>query len=249
MSPMDELERLDKDASGLLEKIAAGAGEDCALQFDVLLYEFVWRYLRANSGRIAERVGRYVGSDAAAGPPLLANELAEVAHDATTLALRRVREKAGRFDAAQGKATLWVLGAAEYAFVEVAKAIAAARRPTHYTFEDPQTFLEVPDSSPSTEEHILAKISNEQALEEAARALSEHEYAALRLVHTLKFSYAEAAEVIFGDAGMDRAIDGLLVRGRRKLAEAWQDRQPPTNAHGAGKVSGPSVDNTGESHV
>lgn len=48
---------------------------------------------------------------------------------------------------------------------------------------------------------------------------------ALRLVVTLGYSYAEAAKELLGDAAKTRQIDGLLTRGKRKLALAWEGRR------------------------
>jgi DNA-directed RNA polymerase specialized sigma24 family protein len=251
---MDELERLDERALGLLLRLASNPEDPCGREFDALLYEFVWRYLRAKGEDIATRVAVYTGSSGPAAPALQPGELAEVAHDATILALRRVRDNAARFDPGRGKTTLWVIGAAEYAYVEVAKAIAHARRSPSLVFEDPNDLPHIPDSSPSTEEHVVGKVANEQALSEAVSVLSEREFAALRLVDTLELTYAEAAERMFGDAGMDRVVEGLLTRGRRRLAAAWEGRQPSVSggsskSRGAGKVPGRSADNVGEEHV
>lgn len=246
---MDYLEHLDQRALDLLGQLAESPEGDIERQFDALLYEFVWRYLRAKGEEITARVARYTGATSAVAPQPQPSELAEVAHEATIIALRRVRERAARFDSTRGKPTLWVIGAAEYAYVEVAKAIVGARRSPQLVFHDPGDLLHIPDSSPSTEEHVISKLSNEQALHEAAKALSEREFIALRLVDTLEFTYAEAAERMFGEASMARAVEGLLRRGRRKLAAAWQDRPPSVSGSSTGKVTGLDADDLGEEHV
>ena len=246
---MDQPNHLDEPARELLAALAERPDEDLARRFDALLYEFVWRHLRAGGERIAFRVARYTSSAGIPAPRLQAGELTEVAHEATTIALRRVRQKASEFDPARGTPTSWVIGAAEYAYVEVAKAIAAARRSPRLSFQDPQDLLDVPDWNPSTEEHVISKLSSELALREAAEVLDDHEFAALRLVDTLKFSYAEAAEVMFGEANMERTVEGMLRRGRRKLAAAWQDRKPSVSGSPTGKVSTQGAENPGEEHV
>jgi DNA-directed RNA polymerase specialized sigma24 family protein len=246
---MDHPKHLDEPARELLAALAERPDEDLARRFDALLYEYVWRYLRARSETIASRVARYTSNPGIHAPRLQAGELAEVAHEATTIALRRVRQKAGEFDPARGGPVSWVIGAAEYAYVEVAKAIAAARRSSRLSFQDPQDLLDVPDWSPSTEEHVISKLSSEQALREAAEVLSDHEFAALRLVDTLKFTYAEAAEVMFGEANMERTVEGLLRRGRRRLAAVWQEHKPSVSGSPTGKVSRQGVENSGKEHV
>jgi DNA-directed RNA polymerase specialized sigma24 family protein len=242
---MSELQRLDEEAAQLLAQIADDPDGECARRFDTLLYPFVFGYLRTQRDRIAARVAAYAGAEGAAAPSLLPEELAEVAHDATATALRRVRKNAARFDQRRGTATDWVIGAAQFAFVEVAKSVVAARRSPRMAYHDPQDLELLAGAAPSTEEHVLAKLGDEEALEQAAEVLGERELAAVRLVHTLHLSYAEAAEAIFGDASMTRAVEGLLTRGRAKLATAWQDRRPASGAGAGGKVSGEGADNTG----
>jgi DNA-directed RNA polymerase specialized sigma24 family protein len=246
---MSELQRLDEEAGELLAQIADDPEGECARRFDTLLYRFVFGYLRANTNRIATRVAARVGVGGVAAPALLAEELSEVAHDATTIALRRVREKAVRFDPRRGTPTNWVIGAAEFAFVEVAKSVVAARRSPRLAFHDPEDLAVLADCAPSTEEHVLAKVSSEQALEEAVEVLSEREWAAIRLVDTLQLSHAEAAGVIFGDAAMARSVEGLLTRGRPKLAAAWSERRAAFGMRATGKVSGEDAENTGGENV
>jgi len=43
--------------------------------------------------------------------------------------------------------------------------------------------------------------------------------------------------MIFGDASMTRQVDGLLTRGKRKLAAAWIDRKPSPHTAGGTNVS------------
>lgn len=246
---MSELQRLDEEAGELLAQIADDPDGECARRFDTLLYAFVFAYLRTNAHRIAARVAARAGASGTAAPELLNEELSEVAHDATTIALRRVREKAARFNPRRGTPTGWVIGAAEFAFVEVAKSVVAARRSSSLAFCGPEDLDLLAGYAPSTEEHVLAKVSSEQALEEAVEVLSEREWAAIRLVDTLHFSHAEAAEAIFGDAAMARSVEGLLTRGRPKLASAWCERRAAFGASAAGKVSGEDADNSGGENV
>lgn len=231
---MDPIEELNRRGRALLAELAADPDSDCWRQFDALFYPAVWRYLRANHAIVSARVARYVKVDGVVAPDVLPEEIDEVALEATTVALRRVRENAARFDPDRGTPTMWVIGAAEYAYVEVAKTIVAARRSDRLQFVPPEDLLEVPDRNPTTEEHVFRHVEDAEALEDAVNHVSEKEFAALRLVLTAGYSYAEAAEVIFGDATMTRQVDGLLTRGKRKLAEAWTNRKPsPRGASGS----------------
>jgi RNA polymerase sigma factor (sigma-70 family) len=223
---VDGIDELDRRGRQLLAELAADPASDCWRQFDALFYELVWKYLRSCHRVLGARVARYLGVEGDVAPPLQPGEVEEVAHDATKVALRRVRQNAARFDHERGTPTKWVIGAAEYAYVEVAKTIAAARRPDRTRFVPPEELFDIPDSNPTTEEHVLRHLQDEEALADAAEHLSEKEFAAVRLTITAGYSYAEVAELMFGDAAMTKQVDGLLTRGKRKLAAAWESRRP-----------------------
>lgn len=239
---MDEIEDLDTRGLELLQRLAGDPDNDCRRQFDALYYELVWRYLRASHFVLAVRVSKYLGLGSAVAPQVLEGEVDEVAHEATTIALRRVRERAARFDPNRGTPTKWVIGAAEYAWVDVAKTIVNARRSERLVFVDPQDFDEVVSSHPSTEEYVLARLRDDEALADAASSLTSTEFAAIRLVITLGYSYAEAAERIFGDSAKTKQIDGLLTRAKAKLARAWIDRRPAHRGAKDANFSDPDAD-------
>jgi DNA-directed RNA polymerase specialized sigma24 family protein len=225
---MDGIENLDRRGRELLAELAADPDSDCWRQFDALFYPHVWRYLRANHAVLGARVARYLKVDGIVAPEVLPEEVDEVAHEATMIGLRRVRQNAARFDPDRGTPTMWVVGASEFAWIEVAKAIAAARRSDRLQFVPPEDLAHGPDRNPTTEEHVLRHLADAEALADAADQVSEKEFAALRLVVTAGYSYAEAAAMIFGDATMTKRVGGLLERGKPKLAEAWADRRPST---------------------
>jgi hypothetical protein len=66
-----------------------------------------------------------------------------------------------------------VIGNAHYAYIEVSKAIVAARRSERLVFLAPEDLLAVRDPNPSTEEHVLRHLENEEALEDAANHVSD----------------------------------------------------------------------------
>src|SRR4051795_1760016 len=104
---MDAIDELDDRGRELLAELADNPDSDCWRQFDALYYELVWKYLRVNHQTLAARVARYVGVAAVIAPQVLAEEIDEVAHEATTIALRRVRQHASRFDPDCGTPTMW----------------------------------------------------------------------------------------------------------------------------------------------
>lgn len=225
---MDELDRL---GYALLLELAVEPTTDCARKFDALYYEIVWKSLRANYPFLGQRVARYLRQVGTIAPHVRPEEADEIAHEATKLALRRVRENAGRFDPAKGTPTVWVIGAAEYAFIEVAKAISKARRSSELLFVSPELLHGEPDPKGSPEEQVLQRFSDEEALGKAASHLTEKELVAIRMVLTAGYSYRETAERIFGNASLTKQVDGLLTRAKRKLAEAWEsDRSIETPA-------------------
>lgn len=230
---MDGMEELDQRGAALMAELAVEPEGDCAPLFNALYYELVWRYLRANHAKLGARVARYLGVDVVLAASVLEDEVVDVAHEATDVALRRVRQNAGRFDASRGTATGWVIGAAEFAWVDVAKRIIAARAKAPLLVA-PEDLLAVADPSPTTEEHVLRHLEDAEALADAACHLNENEWAAVRLVVTAGYSYAEAAKVIYGDETKTKQLGGLLERGKAKLAVAWKDRRPsPSGAGGA----------------
>ncbi len=233
---MDGMDELDQRGAELMAGLADDPEGEYAPLFNALYYELVWRYLRANHAKLGARVARYLGLDGSVVAGVLEEDVVEVAHETTDVALRRVRQGAGRFDPARGTATGWVIGAAEFAWVDVAKRVVAARTKAPLIVA-PEDLLTVADPSPTTEEHVLGHLEDTEALTDAARRVNENEWAAIRLVVTAGYSYAEAAKLIFGDETKTKQIGGLLERGKAKLAEAWNDRRPsPSGARGANLV-------------
>ncbi|HEY3462558.1 MAG TPA: sigma-70 family RNA polymerase sigma factor [Gaiellaceae bacterium] len=241
---MDGTEELDQRGAELLAELAADPESECWRQFDALYYELVWRYLKASHPVLSGRVARYLRVDGLVAPDVLNSEVADVAHEATLVALRRVRENAGRFDPDQGTATSWVIGAAEFAWVDVAKTIASARR-SDDLYAGPDDLLAVADPSPTTEEHVLQHLEDAEALVDAASHLSANEWAAVRLVITAGYSYAETAKLIFGDETKTKQVDGLLQRGKAKLADAWKSRKPSTSGAGGANLADRTDDKEG----
>jgi hypothetical protein len=125
---MDETEELDRRGAALLADLAKNPIDECRRQFDALYYELVWRYLRTSNKTLGARVANYLKADGVVAPEVPEEDVADLAHEATLIALRRVREKAWKFEPSRGTATGWVIGAAEFAWVEVARTIVTARK-------------------------------------------------------------------------------------------------------------------------
>lgn len=232
---------IDRHGARLLAALAADPEDEaCAREFDSLLYPLIWGYLRANHVVLGGRVARYIGVEGAVAPQILPEEVDEVAHAATVVALRRVRNHPGRFDPDRGTASGWAINAAEFAYVEVAKDIVRARRSVELQYKDPVDIAELADA-PSHESAVERRIVDAEDLADAASHVSELEWTALRLVITLGYSYTDAAEKIYGDSSMSNHVDNLLQRGKRKLAAAWSDRRPTARGASSPGASSPNV--------
>jgi DNA-directed RNA polymerase specialized sigma24 family protein len=222
----DGITDLNSRGAKILAHLAEFPGDTVsAREFDAAFYQLIWQYLRERHRFLGARVARYLGKPGSMVATLLEGEVDEAAHDATTTALRRVRQGAGKFDPALGTATDWVKGSAELAYSEVARAIIAARRSETLTFLDPDDLLDVEDPGQSTEEHVLRHIGDEDALADAARLLTDREYASVRLRYTLGYSRAETAEIIFGDPTKVRQTDRIAAQALAKLTVAWEDKR------------------------
>ncbi|MDX6516045.1 MAG: hypothetical protein QOH73_1711 [Gaiellaceae bacterium] len=230
---MDE-EELDRRGAELLAELSENPTEDCRRRFDALYYELVWRYLRASNKKLAARVARYLNAEGVIAPEVPEDEVADVAHEATLIALGRVHKNAWKFDGSRGTATGWVIGAAEFAWVEVAKSIVSARHADVVQFDE---ILELEDPGPSTEEHVLRHLGDAEALAEAASHVDENEWHALRLVITGGYSYKEVAVMLFGDEQEWKKVDRLLQAGKAKLGRAWEERRRSQRAAGGANLA------------
>lgn len=236
---MNPIDQLNENGRELLARLVHDPEPACAQQFDALFYFPVWRHLVDSAGVLGTRVARYLGKDSALVPPLPPREVESVAHDAAKTGLRRVRENAHKFDPVRGTPLMWVIGAAEFAFIEVSKDIFKLRR--RQKLLPPEDMTALGEIAPSTEEHVIRHISDAEAFAAAADHLSEQELVALSMVAAGGYSYAEVAEKLFGDRTLTKRVDGLLSRGKRKLAAAWEDRRP-TPSGAAGTKLSPSPD-------
>lgn len=239
-------EELDKYGAQLLAEMAADPESRACQQFAGVFYPVIWGFLRANHRNVGTIVGGYAGSDKSAAPELLDEEVDDAAHAATERAIKRLRRNAAWFDPEKGTATKWILGAAGFAFVEVAKETVAKRtRRPKIDPEDPAVVAEKVDAAGALEEDFLWRVINEQTYAEVADLLNENEWTALRLRVLMEMSCAAIARAMFDDETKTRRVEGLLERGKKKLAAAWEDRRPSRKKVTATNVRA-STDDKGE---
>jgi hypothetical protein len=230
--------KLDRQGAFLLAALARGHDPDLARKFDTLFYELTWRHLRDNHATLGARVARRLKTKGSVIPYIQERELDDVAHDATSRALHRVRNGAARFDPSRGKVTAWVVIAAEFAYVEVAQEVAKARRSEELTFVDPADIAEIAGPAMSTEEFVIGRLDDAQALAEAAELLTVEQFTLIRARINGGYSRAELALAVFGDASAVKRVDYLFECAKKALAEAWADKRPGSGTSSAGfKVS------------
>jgi hypothetical protein len=237
---------LDEYGARLLAQMAVDPDGPACRQLGGVFYPVLWGFLRANHRRLGTIVGGYAGSDRAAAPELLEEEVDDVAHAATAKAIERLRRNAAQFDPTEGPATKWALGAAGFAFVEEAKkAVAKRTRGPQIVLQDPTELQEQIDDQTALEEDMLRRVIKEQTYAEVAELLNENEWTALRLRVVMGMPCPAIASAMFGDETKTRKVEGLLERGKKKLAIAWQDRRPSTRRVRATNVRA-STDDKGE---
>lgn len=220
-------EELDEYGARLLADIASDPESPACHEFARIFYPVVWGFLRSNHRRVGAIVGGYAGSDRSAAPELLEEEVDDAAHDATDKAIKRLQRNAARFDPNKGPATKWILGAGGFAFVEEAKKTVSKRtRGPKIVPEEPAELAKTKDDHGALEEDFLRRVTDEETFAEIADVLNENEKTALRLRAVMGMPCAAIAGAMFGDETKTRKVEGLLERGKKKLAVAWQDRRP-----------------------
>lgn len=215
---MDTAEELAARATGLLLAVADGR-DGAATAYDTLLYPLVLAAVRKRGRLLAAQAQRLTGTDGFAVPVVPDCDAEWVANDVTVLALERARAAAARFDPARGDGASWALRQAAFAYVDVVRGAYGTRRSMTVTpVEDGD--LEAPlareQAGISTEELVETKA----ALDHALAALPDLERRAVLFVRYYGLSYAETAELLFGDAGQTRRVDKALQSARRRLATA-----------------------------
>ncbi len=186
--------------------------------FDAYFYPLVVHYVRKRRYTLGRMAGRAAVPDGV----LPADRRDEAAHMTAVIALNRARASAKDFDPERGTAEDWVLRAAAWAFQETTRDLTDRRRRLKLVAtDDDELQRQVDDrrTAPDTFEIVAAR----ERLASIFELLTAEEQHAVILCRRDGHTYAEAAEILFGDAEATKRIDRLLQSATVKLRSA-----PPT---------------------
>lgn len=221
-------------ASALLLAVAAGrpgAATELATELYKVLFAAARKRARAVGGRVR------AGTDGIAIPPVPPADWDSVAHDVTVHALNRLVANARRFDPDRGDGLMWALRQVNLSYVDVVRDTYQLRRALRAVPTDDEQLIPVAEArrpGPDT----AALVEARQQLDAALAALTlEERQVTLALSH-YGYSYAETAQLVFGEAAATGRVDRVRRSAKRKLtlAEArWRasaDDAPAAEAPG-----------------
>lgn len=206
-----------------------GAATALATELYKVLFAAARQRARAVGGRIRG------GADGVAIPPVPPADWDSVAHDVTVHALGRLVENARRFDPDRGDGLMWALRQVNLSYVDVVRDTYRLRRALHAIPTDDEQLIPVADAhrpGPDT----AALVETRQQLDAALAALTVEERQVTLALSHYGYSYAETAELLFGDASATGRVDRVRRSARRKLALAearWRARTDDAPAAGA----------------
>jgi DNA-directed RNA polymerase specialized sigma24 family protein len=204
----------------LLRAIAAGV-PDAAQDYDTLLYPIIYGAVKQRGRLLASQAARLTGTDGIPVPAVPACDVDWIANDVAVHALEHARATARRFDPARGDGVTWALRAAAFSYVDVVRATYGTRRALTIVPTDDEQLRVAVDAASATQDPAVI-VEQRAALDAALEALTPDErFVVLATIH-YGMSYAETAQLLFGDAGQVRRIDRLRQSARRSLAEAEQ---------------------------
>lgn len=218
MIAVTEPEEIASRASELLLAVAAGH-PGAAREYDTLLYPMIFAAVKQRGRLLVTQAARTTGTDGISVPFVPDCDLEWVSNDVAVHALERARANAGRFDPARGDGATWALRQAAFSYVDVVRATYGTRRtmtvvPTEEQELDVALHRDRVGIDPATVVELRA------ALDAALATLpSQERFVVLATLHH-GLTYAETAELLFGDATQVRRVDRLRQSARRRLAEA-----------------------------
>lgn len=207
-----------KRALALLNAVGREPTPTAVHAFDEFYYPLVVSFVRKRHRAIGLEVAAKTGATGSAAPLLSLRHVEEAAHVTALVALRRARASARGFDPALGSPTSWVLRAASFAYVEVAKRLARDDE----RLGDPDTEAEAQPAPPDISDPAVL-VEQHAQLDDLFLVLGDDERRVVVLVLRYSYSYAEVAAVLFGDATATKRVDRLLQSARKKLAIRWAE--------------------------
>lgn len=213
-------------ASMLLRAIAAGV-PGAADDYDTLLYPLIYAAVKKRGRLLASQAARLTGTDAMPLPTVPVCDLDLIANDVAVQALERARATAQRFDPARGDGLMWAFRAASFSYVDVVRATYGTRRALVMVPTEDEQLTQAADGAGCAPDPAVV-IEQRAALDAALATLTDAErFVVLATMH-YGLSYAETAQLLFGDAGLARRVDRLRQSARRALAKADQQWRAKT---------------------
>lgn len=206
----------------LLLALAEESTPQLVKEFDNCFYPIVKRYVlkrRLTLNQMARGVSL-------PNVHLEGERLEETAHQTAVIACARARAAAAEFDPARGSAEAWVLRNAAYAYREVAANLADSRRRLRAAPTDDAALQDEIDSrheAPDTADVVVAR----ERLHSLFELLDETERNVVILCRRDGYTYAQAAEILFGDASKTSRVGRVL-----RLALFKLNQSPSNNPEG-----------------
>jgi DNA-directed RNA polymerase specialized sigma24 family protein len=209
-------------ALALLNAVAREPSPTAVRVFDEFFYPLVVAYVRKRHRMLGLEVAARSGNGGSAAPLLSRHQIDEAAHVTALTALRRARASARRFDPERGSPVAWVLRAAGFAYVEVAKAMAQDERRL-MTQAEADAEADIGQPAPAAMSDPAEAVAGQDLIDQVFLVLADDERAVAILRLRYDSTYAEIAEALFGDASATKRVDHLLYSARRKLATRWTE--------------------------
>jgi DNA-directed RNA polymerase specialized sigma24 family protein len=212
-------------ASMLLRAIAAGV-PGAAEDYDTLIYPLIYRVVKHRGRLLASQAARGTGTDNLPVPVVPGCDLEWIAHDVAVHALTRAKATAKRFDETRGDGLMWAIRAASFSYIDVVRETYGTRRFLKMVPTEHEQLSELAEDAVTAADPALI-IEQRHALDAALSALAYDERRVVLATSHYGLSYAETAELVFGDPGQVGRVDRVLRSARRKLIEAerkWQEQ-------------------------
>lgn len=216
MIRLDFFER--KHALALMNAVARDSTAAAVQAFDEFFYPLVVNYIAEQHDTIGFEVASWMGASGSACPKLDSHQVEEAQQRVALISLRRARASATRFDPAQGSPVAWVLRAAAYAYVEVAKQLARDQDELAVSQEAMETV-----AAPA--EDLAETLGRQQMVDDLFLVLSDDERRVVALVLRHGYTYKQAARWLFGSVDEAKRVDHLLQSARKKMASRWTQLQ------------------------
>lgn len=211
-------------ATELLLDVAAGRLA-AAREYDTLLYPLIFAWVKRRNRSLASQAARLTGATGQYVPGVPESDLEWIANDVAVHALDRVRANATKFDPARGDGASWALRQAAISYVDVVRNAYGVRRTMSVVPVEDQDLDDLLHRGGGGMDPATV-VEQRAALDAVLSALPDQERRVVLLVLHYGFTYAETAEIVFGDASRTKRVDRLLQSGRRRIAAAeqvWRD--------------------------